>query len=183
MTWRCRARAVIPALAGILACASARAGAAYAQQTATMTALADVSNVALAAVNLADLGFGTVLPGTPVTVDPRTSTAAGKFELHGARNAQFSASFTLPAVLQAGVGGPTMPIAFGATSGCHDARDRQNQCTLYDPRTPLVQRLRNNVPPNNTYFVWLGGTVTPGATQGAGVYQGTITITASYTGL
>ncbi len=182
MTPRRSGLAVRSALA-LAVCALAQAGTARAQQTAFITAAAEVSFVNLSALNVADLAFGTVVPGTPVTVNPRTSTAAGKFVLHGARNAQFSATFTLPAVLRAGVGGPTMPIAFGATSGCHDNRDRQNQCTLYDPRTPLVQRIRNVVPPNDTYFVWIGGTVTPGAGQAAGVYQGTITVTASYTGL
>ncbi len=178
-----RARRAAAALAAVALCAVAGAGAARAQQTASITATVDVSFVLLSAANVADLAFGTVVPATPLTVNPRTSTAAGKFELHGARNAQFSATFTLPAVLRAGVGGPTMPIAFGATSGCHDNRDRQNQCTVWDPRTPLVQRIRNAPPPNDTYFVWLGGTVSPAAAQAAGVYQGTITITASYTGL
>ncbi len=183
MTGRRRARALTGALAGALACAFARVEGARAQQFAVMTATVDVSFVNLSAANAADLAFGTVVPGTPVTVNPRTSTAAGKFVLHGARNAQFSATFTLPGVLQAGVGGPTMPIAFGATAGCHDNRDRQNQCTLWNPSTPLVQRIRNTPPPNDTYFVWIGGTVSPGPTQGPGVYQGTITITAAYTGL
>lgn len=182
MTWPRRVRA-LPALAGVLACALAQAGTARAQVTATITALADVSNTALAVTNLADLGFGTVVPGTPVTVDPATSTVAGKFELHGARNAQFSASFVLPAILQAGAGGPTMPVSFGAGSGCQYDRDMQNKCAPFDPRTALVRRLRNNPPPNDTYYVWIGGTVSPGAAQSPGVYQATITITAVYTGL
>ena len=182
MTWPRRVRA-LPALAGVLACALTQAGTARAQATATITALAEVSNVALAVASLRDLGFGTVVPGAPVSVSPATSAVAGKFELHGARNAQFSATFTLPTALQAGLGGPTMPIAFGAGAGCHYDRDQQSKCATFNPASGLIQRIRNNPPPNDSYFVWIGGTVTPGASQAAGVYQGTVTLTASYTGL
>jgi hypothetical protein len=174
-------RTALPALA--LACAFARPEAARAQVTGSITAIADVNNTALSVATLAELTFGTVVPGSPITVDPSTSTVAGKFELHGARNAQFNATFTLPTVLQAGAGGPTMPVTFGSGAGCHYNRDQQNRCVAFDPSTPLVQRLRNNPPPNDSYFVWIGGTVSPGPTQSAGVYQGTITITAVYTGL
>ncbi len=182
MNWSRLGRAV-PAVAGALVCAMAQASPARAQGTAALSALADVSVVALSTLNVANLAFGTVVAGTPLTINPRSSTSAGKFELHGARNAQFSATFTLPTQLQAGAGGPTMAVSFGAGAGCHYDRDQQNKCTLFDPSTPLVQRLRNNPPPNDTYFVWLGGTVSPTPTQQGGVYQGTITITAVYTGL
>lgn len=176
-------RAALPVLAGALACLLARADSARAQVTGSITAIADVNNTALSVATLTQLTFGTLVPGTPVTVDPSSSTVAGEFELHGARNAQFSATFSLPAVLRAGTGGPTMPIAFGPGAGCHYSRDQQNRCAAFDPSTPLVQRLRNNPPPNDSYFVWIGGTVIPSPTQAAGVYQGTITITAVYRGL
>lgn len=154
-----------------------------AQQSVTVTVTADVSNTLLAVLALNDLAFGTVIGGTPVTINPRTSSAAGKYELHGAKKAQFNATFTLPAVLQAGAGGPTMPISFSTTSGCQRATDVQATCTVYDPHTALIQRIDNKNPPNDTYYVWLGGTVSPAVGQQAGVYQGTVTLSAFYTGL
>ena len=68
-------------------------------------------------------------------------------------------------------------------SACRRNQAAQAGCTRYNPATALVQRIRNQAVPNDTYFVWLGGTVSPAAGQHAGVYRGTITISAYYTGL
>jgi hypothetical protein len=172
----------LAAAALALALAAGLAGS-LAAQTAAIAATASVSTTALSIVALSNVRFGTVTPGTPVTINPQTSANAGEFEFHGNRNAQFNATFTLPTQLTTGPGGYTMPITFANNSACRRNTAAQAGCTRYNPATALVQRIRNQAVPNDTYFVWLGGTVSPAAGQHAGVYRGTITISAYYTGL
>lgn len=182
MTARRRNRPALPAAALALALAAGLPGS-LRGQTASIPMTAEISTTALSVVSLHNLTFGTVVPGTPVTINPRTSANAGKFEFHGNRNAQFHADFSLPVQLTTGPGGYTMPITFSTTSACRRNTDAVGGCTYYNPATPLVQRIRNRVPPNDTYFVWIGGTVSPAAGQHPGVYRGTLTISAYYTGL
>ena len=67
--------------------------------------------------------------------------------------------------------------------GCpHRNRNQQAQCTYFDPSTTLIARLRPTPFPNNTYFIWIGGTAVPSPTQFPGVYTATITATVAYTG-
>lgn len=153
-----------------------------AAQTASMTVTADVSDVAISIDGAQELQFGTVLPGTPTYVNPQTSAAAGLFEIRGARRAEFTLSMTLPIQLTTGAGPHAMPIAFGSTGACFRDRNQQNQCALYDPAITLVDRLRPNAFPNNTFYVWVGGTVSPSAAQFPGVYAGVITASVAYTG-
>jgi len=150
--------------------------------TASMQVLVEVANVQISIAPLSQLHFGDVIPGAPRTVSPQTSINAGKFEIRGARRAEFTLSMTLPTELRAGAGPNAMPIAFGATSGCYDQRDRQSSCTTYDPATTLTARIRPTPAPNNTMYVWLGGTVTPGGTQVPGSYVAVVTASVAYTG-
>jgi hypothetical protein len=150
--------------------------------TASMQVLVEVSNVQVSIAPLSQLRFGVVIPGVARTVSPQTSANAGKFEIRGARRAEFTLSMTLPAELRAGAGPNAMPIAFGATAGCYYQRDQQNNCTTFDPATTLTARIRPTPPPNNTMYVWLGGTVTPGGTQVPGSYVAVVTASVAYTG-
>lgn len=150
--------------------------------TASMQVLVEVSNIQLSIAALSQLRFGTVIPGVARIVNPRTSIDAGKFEIQGARRAEFTLSMTLPTELRAGVGPNVIPIAFGATAGCYNQRDQQGGCSTYDPATTLVARIRATPPPNNTMYVWLGGTVTPGGSQVPGSYLAVVTASVAYTG-
>jgi hypothetical protein len=96
--------------------------------------------------------------------------------------AEFELTFALPAVLQRLSGPGTLPISFGPTSGCGRTTNVQATCGYFNPAVPFRSRFRLAFPPNNTYFVWLGATITPTLTQLNGVYQGTITATVVYTG-
>ncbi len=169
-----------------LACAAAWFGigapAGAQSATASMQATAEVSDIQISISSLAQLRFGDVIPGAPRTIDPSASVDAGKFEILGARRAEFTLTMTLPTVLLAGSGPFAIPITFGPTAGCHDNRDRQNQCTTYDPSTTLTERIRPTPPPDNTFYVWLGGTVSPAAAQVPGVYTAVVTASVAYTG-
>ena len=176
-------RTPLLAACGLLLALAGAAPPVHAQSgTASMQVLVEVSNAPLSIAPLAQLHFGSVIPGAIRTVDPQTSVNAGKFEIRGARRAEFTLSMTLPTELRAGTGPYAMPIAFGAAAGCWDQRDQQNRCTLYDPATILTARIRPTPPPDNTMYVWLGGSVTPGGSQMPGSYVGVVTASVAYTG-
>lgn len=152
---------------------------ARAQATDAIAVQLAVSTDLLVVVASRPLEFGAVLPGVATTVDPRTAANAGEFELRGLRNAEFTATFTLPAALT--VGPFSMPITFGPTSGCQD-KDDKGSCKYFDPRVPFTGRIANRNAPRNAFFFRLGGTVTPAAAQQPGFYSGTIVIEFAYTG-
>jgi hypothetical protein len=166
----------------LLALTSSRLGAQAESSSALLAARVEVSNEPLVVLPSSDLRFGQLVPGTPTNINPRTSTGAGKFEIHGLRRAEITFDLTLPTLLRAGTGPLTMPVTFGNTSGCHRTTDSQNGCTLFNPTATLTVRLRNRPPPDATYFVWLGGTVSPSPTQFPGIYTATVTATVQYTG-
>ena len=154
--------------------------AARAQAFASVGVEAVVSTTALSIGQMQDLRFGNVVAGVPVTINPRTNVNAGMWEIHGNRNAEFGVQIALPTELSTGFW--TMPISFNNQSGCWRRQPGQNACTQYDPSTVLVERIRNNVAPNNVFYVWIGGTVSPSATQHTGVYLGNLTLSVAYTG-
>lgn len=153
-----------------------------AAQNASMAVTAQVTFLQLTIQATQNLDFGTVVPGVPTTIDPQASFQAAKFVVRGFPFAQFTFDLALPTILTTGGGPNVIPIAYGATSGCHRNQDQQALCTYYNPTTTLTQRIRFAFPPNATYFVWLGATVTPSPTQFPGVYSGVATATVAYTG-
>jgi hypothetical protein len=150
-----------------------------AQAAASIGVQAGVVTEALTIVRTGALEFGPVLPGIATTVNPRTAANAGAFELRGMQRADFTATFTLPAALT--LGAFSMPIAFGPQSGCQD-KDARGSCRYFDPRAPFTGQIANRPAPRNSFFFWLGGTVTPAANQQPGLYRGTITLQVAYTG-
>ena len=149
-------------------------------QTASVTVRAEVTDVSLSLLNIQDLSFGDVTPGLPTTVDPQISANAGTFEIRGAAGAEITVDMIIPPALV--VGAFSMPVSFGGTSGCHHNRYLQDKCTYFDPNTTLVTNIRNKKFPENLRIVWFGGTASPTGTQFPGVYKGTVTLTAAYTG-
>jgi hypothetical protein len=154
------------------------------QVTASLGASVLIDNTALAIAQINGLDFGAVVPGTPTKIGPKAALA-GKFVLHGVKNAEVRITFALPPVLT--VGPHSMPISFAddpivGKFGCHRNQDQQANCTTYTPNTPLVIRIRNNAPPQNTFYVWIGGKVSPAVGQQPGIYTGVVTMSAVYTG-
>jgi hypothetical protein len=150
--------------------------------TGSITVLGDVTADGLTVASANILNFGILIPGSPTTLDARTSANAGKFDIRGARRAEFTLTLTLPTELRVGAGPLTLPVTFDGTSGCHAAFDNQNACSTYDPSTVLTARIRNQAAPNNTFFLWLGGTVAPAVGQSPGVYTAVISALVQYTG-
>jgi len=172
------ARRVTLALAFVVTPISATA---YAQTSANLVATASLTNTAPLTVANQDLDFGAVLPGFPVTLDPRNAATAGSFTITGAQGAEITIQFTLPGMLTAGP--EIMGIAFGPTAGCQVGLFQflRFACTNFDPSVTLTRRIPNSGAFNAVY-VWVGGTVSPVPAQAAGNYRATITLTTAYTG-
>ena len=175
-----RAPGADPACALVIASAVLLLSSGGLRAQTSIVARAEITDIAVTVRDVQDLQFGTVLPGFPTTVDPQTSANAGKFEIRGAQRAEITIDLTLPPALT--VGPWSMPINFDANAACHRNRDQQAQCTYFDPSTTLITNIRNQAFPDNLQIVWVGGTVSPTPAQFPGVYSGTITLMAAYTG-
>ena len=173
-------RRILVSAALAVAAATALLPAAARAQSAAIGAQAIISTTALSIGQMKDLIFGNVVAGVPVTINSRTNANAGWWEIHGNRNAEIQVTMVLPTQLTTGTW--NMPITFSNTSGCWRKQTAQGGCTQYNPNTTLVQRIRNQNPPNNTFNVWIGGTVSPAVGQHTGVYRANINLTVAYTG-
>jgi hypothetical protein len=173
-------RAPLAPILAVTALALLAPRAAHAQGSAQIGVAADISTTALAVSQLRNLNFGNILPGVAATVDPHSTTLSGAWQILGNKNAEIAMTLTLPTQLTTGTW--TLPISFGATSGCGKQQQNQTGCTVFNPSVGLIARIRNSNPPNNTFHVWIGGTVTPSLTQHTGMYLGNITLSVVYTG-
>lgn len=144
-------------------------------QTATIQATATVLQP-ITVNGGANLDFGSVFPGTSVSVLPSDATA-GTFDMNGAANAEVQVGFTLPTTLDFGAN--SIGIGFAVTDGLWNTANTPAGATPFDPGTGFTERL-DGVTGN--LFVFLGATVTAGGAVPAGNYVGDITITAAYTG-
>ena len=148
-------------------------------QSATINVSATVQTP-LTLTTQSALDFTTVFPGVAKTVTAAggtNSATAGRVQVAGQAGAQVSVGFVLPTTLANGA--VTMPISYGATSGCFNATATPTGCTAFDP---AVGQTRNLDAATGLLFVYLGGTVTPATTQAAGTYTGTVTLNVAYTG-
>jgi len=123
------------------------------------------------------LTFATVFPGVPEMVSRTDAVNAGAFQVRGANTKEVLLTFTLPAMLSA-AGGRSLPLQFGPNDGGWNTQNDLATARAFDPRVNLVVRTSQQ----GRLFLWLGGTALPSATQAAGAYTGTLTLTAAYTG-
>ncbi len=123
------------------------------------------------------LTFAAVFPGVPEMVGYADALNAGSFQVRGANRTEVTLSFTLPAALTA-AGGRSLPLQFGPSDGGWNTQNDVATARAFDPRVVLTTRLSQQ----GRLFLWLGGTALPTATQAAGSYAGTVTLSAAYTG-
>ena len=131
---------------------------------------------AIRVTSVRSLVFGTVFPGVRRTVLRTDPLNSGQLDIRATRNAQVQLIFTLPAVLN-GPAGATMPVSFGGNDGGFSATRSVASQVGFDPRVPYVARLSNN---SSRASVFLGGSANPIASQRAGSYTGTVTLTVVY---
>ena len=158
---------VSAALAAILSLAASAAQA----QSANITATATVFQ-AMTVTGARTLDFGNVFPGVASTIAVAAATS-GRFDLTGQASANVNVSFTLPTDLNSGAN--LLPI--GSYTGCTNATNTTAGCTAFTPTAGTTATAFSGA---GALFVWVGGTVTPGPAQAAGVYNGTVTLTAAY---
>lgn len=158
-----RVSAVVAALFSLATAAQA--------QSANINALATVYTPITVTGNRA-LDFGTVFPGVAKTVAIAAATS-GQFQLGGQASGNVNLSFTLPTNLVNA--GNNLPI--GTWTGCTSATNTTAGCTAF---TPSGTATASAFSAAGALWVFVGGTVTPGAAQAAGNYTGTVTLTAAY---
>lgn len=143
-------------------------------QSASILATAQVQQQLTVAKDQ-DLTLGNAFPGTTRTVLP-TDAASGAFQLTGAPNAEITVNLTLPTNLVSG--GNNLPITFGASSAAWNLTNSRAGTTAFNPVSTLTRRVDATT---GKLWVFIGGSVSP-TTQPAGLYTGTITLNAAYTG-
>lgn len=141
---------------------------------ASISATATVATaLVLAAGN--NLDFATVIPGFSKTVAV-SDAAAGTFSMAGGAGAEINFSFSsLPANLSDGSGN-LLPIVY---TGAHNTvNDPTTGASAYTPSAGATANLSGI----GEFYVFIGGTVNATASPPNGIYTGTITMTAAYTG-
>jgi hypothetical protein len=185
-------RLLPPLLACGFALAARPARAQAAKPTAT-AALNVAANIVAAPLNLTgtqDLQFGALVPGTPRTVLPNAANAGEARGVGADQVRSLTFTFTLPTVLT-GPGGATIPLSFNGNYAATCEITNANVCdqttfTTWNPVTsPTHTDTPNNRGPGNTflytrYSVYIGGRASPSATQRAGNYTASITVTVTW---
>ena len=155
--------------------------------SSSLTVSADILFPATSAGGVRPLSFGVVVPGTTVSVAPRTAQGA-EFRIAGLLGRKsVDITLTLPAVL-AGPGGATIPLSFSGTNAAVCELDVLGACqtaslTSWDPVVTPTMRVRPTkfgpgpkVFTNDQLALYLGASVTPAATQRAGHYAASATV-------
>ncbi len=123
-----------------------------------------------------DLTFGTVLRGVPTAVGP-FARSAGRWEIRGGSLTEVRIDLVLPVALLS-ASGAELPLSFGSADGASSTHPQGRDARAFDPQLPLITRFDQR----GKLYIFLGGTVLPGAAQPAGEYAATISLTVSYTG-
>lgn len=115
------------------------------------------------------LAFGVLTPGTP-TVIPATD-AARRAELEIVGSGDFNIVVLAPAQLVSGAG-HTLPVTYAPGDGVIRWKKSNNEFPFQPGQTVTMR-----IPPGiGGAWVWLGGTIEPGAGQPPGAYSGIITV-------
>jgi hypothetical protein len=179
------------ALVLLIAAALALPGRLAAQSGGELQARAWILEPPLTATGTRTLQFGVVIPQTTTTVLPRTPQS-GEWRLAGVQGKRFmDISFVLPATL-VNAKGNTLAISFnGAFAGACEIYNNVCDPTTYETWNPtttvfpasyrlVAERWRPGRPRYNTnqVSVYIGGRVTPPASQPPGTYTATVVVYA-----
>lgn len=130
-----------------------------------------------------DLNFGLVSPNVPKTVGlynnvtgtPNNGTqTTGRFVVAASPNSSVDITFDTPEKLSDG----TNDLAIGTYAYAWDTDNDANGGTPFS--TGSLDGSTDVTMSGSTIYVFIGATLTPGETQVAGTYTGTITLTATY---
>ena len=113
-----------------------------------------------------------MVPGTNKTVAV-SDAAAAAFTITGNALGVVSLTFTLPSTIASG--GNTMPLA-----NWTGRRNTTNNAGAGTDFTPSASAVQGSLSASGELYVFVGATAQPGASQAAGSYSGTITLTVVY---
>jgi hypothetical protein len=121
-----------------------------------------------------DLAFGPVIVGVPTHIEPSHPVRSGQFRVTTSAAMRVRLRFTLPTRLD-GPLGATLPIAFNNNDALHVGAPANSVPESFNPKaTEDVQTTTAA-----TFFVFIGGTVSPAGDQRPGSYAATITLTVT----
>jgi hypothetical protein len=147
------------------------AGAAQAQNNASASVTATVQQPITVTKNN-DLSFGSVFPGLDKSIAVTVGGAA-KFTVSGQATTPVNLTFTLPATIASG--GNNLTI--NSWTGHYNTVDAPTGGTSF---TPSPSATTATLAAGGSLYVYVGATASPTASQPAGSYSGTMTMTVVY---
>lgn len=135
----------------------------------TFSSLFAQSNKDLDIVNVRNMTFGIILPGTSSTVST-TSPNAGRVYINLRKNLTASVTFSLPRNLTSGVN--NLPVTFTATKSLNSNDNQLGES--FDPYSGTTIRCTSGG--TKDWYIRIGGVIQAPAIQAAGNYIGSITI-------
>ena len=121
-----------------------------------------------------NLAFGPVIRGVATHVFPNDPVKSGQFRFVTAIGNRVRLRFTLPTRLN-GPAGARLPISFGTADGIAVGNAPSSVPVTFNPNVAQTFVIVSST----TINVFIGGTVTPAATQALGAYTNTITLTVT----
>jgi hypothetical protein len=137
------------------------------------TVVATPAAAQIGVVPVRDLAFGPVIVGVPTTIAPTHPTRSGQLQITAPSNTRVQIRLTLPNGL-VGPAGAELPITFANNDAMVVGTAAGSVPSTFNPKSTIV--IRTTGGPTNLF---VGGSVTPAATQGQGTYAGTITLTVT----
>lgn len=123
-------------------------------------------------VGVRDLAFGSVIPGIATNVSPSDPVQSGMWEVTAQQGDRVQVRLTLPKDLTA-PGGFQMPVGYANNHAIAVSDAPGATPAVFNPNAAQNFRLQSS----GRFFVFLGGTVSPTATQQAGNYSATAVLT------
>lgn len=120
------------------------------------------------------LNFGTVIPGIPQVVLRTDAVNSGQLDMKYPNRANVEIDFTLPTVM-VGPAGATLPLSFGGSDAGYSSTQSIGSQVGFDPTQPFFTQLPNN----GRASVFIGGRASPSASQRAGSYTATLTVSVT----
>lgn len=176
-----RTSAFAAALAAVALAVGAPVAHAQSSASGSITASAEIVAPISLTVTGATLNFNRIVRGGAAKTIAPDSATSGRFYVEGQGGTGLSITVTLPATIDNGAA--TIPLGgLSATVGTSDASGN-TALALTSGSANTTQTLPGSGETEKLYFR-IGATATPGAgTTANGVYTGTISISAAYTGI
>ncbi len=150
------------------------AGMSFAQSSTANASVTVNTNVvsSISCSNTHNLDLGTVVQGATASVAP-TSANAGAFTVTGTLNSSVSYVFAAPADLTSGAN----TLTFTPDIPVYNTSNSQTGTNPFGAVAGGIMSLGAGV---TSVYIWVGGSVTPSATQAVGSYSGSYTLTVTY---